>query len=759
MAANHSPSSHTEQPHPHSALYRVDLSSTFAQSQYTYPPLPTVIHQHPMDDNSSSASRYHNTSIPSLIPPGIDPASVDFRSFYPYIPNEVKHRKRTTPEQLKSLEEVFAKDTKPNGSLRKTLAQELSMSARGVQVWFQNRRAKEKQHTKKVQFSIGTQNASAQGTQKSSPRDESPNDSSNSSTATEKPTLSVEAAKAASTETSTFNQTSSPKSSPSSKPAPLSACEPIPSPWQNSPIEAPEHPLHARSQPFDLNIKDSDMLSSRRGSLPVLYSHPAAGPDVGQPSTQLERRQSLDASLYRLNHHPFAGIAKERNNIYLPRSPLSSNQPLTSIGRRSPGVIPVRTVSHGPSSYPRPSLMHRASMPHVFAPSRHGTIPESAHSFTHSNSRGFPENPMYAPSRTVPSPIPGPLPSPNFSFGAPQSASPSIASPSAGDYDNAHSPDVAQVSSPDQTQPPSDLAAMQQWTFARGSDDHDTEDSASYSGLSRFGSVTSIAGSESSAFYSDVSSAAAFDPHGRRSSCASGHFLERGMSDLNMNSRSSQGSLNEAHLNAAKALTSRSPLQKTMARQDTGGYCSPSSTASPGGSPHTQDTASSAMQPGDVSYGYNNLARRGSGAFLQSHESSLTDRRLSASIPESIPEIFIQPTMASSSPSFPSPPHDSSDKYQFGAEMRHFPPTGEYTSQSHFAGDGTYSPGDHSFTAELQFNADRHPSLHAVPAPDPIGMHHSISPYAQASTNNYSYPPPPSAKTVNGAQKSFNAYT
>ncbi|TBU29511.1 Homeodomain-like protein, partial [Dichomitus squalens] len=75
----------------------------------------------------------------------MDPSQVDIRTFYPYTPNEVKHRKRTTRAQLKVLEGVYKYDTKPNASLRKKLAAELDMTPRGVQVWFQNRRAKTKQ--------------------------------------------------------------------------------------------------------------------------------------------------------------------------------------------------------------------------------------------------------------------------------------------------------------------------------------------------------------------------------------------------------------------------------------------------------------------------------------------------------------------------------------------------------------------------------------------------------------------------------------
>lgn len=83
--------------------------------------------------NSHSTHTPHNTrrSLPSH---PMDSTAVDFRAFYPYTPNEVKHRKRTTNAQLKTLETVFNRDTKPNGPLRVELAAQLGMTARGVQV-------------------------------------------------------------------------------------------------------------------------------------------------------------------------------------------------------------------------------------------------------------------------------------------------------------------------------------------------------------------------------------------------------------------------------------------------------------------------------------------------------------------------------------------------------------------------------------------------------------------------------------------------
>ncbi|KAJ1968098.1 hypothetical protein IWQ62_001453, partial [Dispira parvispora] len=61
-----------------------------------------------------------------------------------YNPNEVKHRQRTTRKQFKALEDVFIRDPKPSATERRELSERLNMSLRSVQVWFQNRRAKEK---------------------------------------------------------------------------------------------------------------------------------------------------------------------------------------------------------------------------------------------------------------------------------------------------------------------------------------------------------------------------------------------------------------------------------------------------------------------------------------------------------------------------------------------------------------------------------------------------------------------------------------
>lgn len=120
----HALSSRTEPLQPRSTLYRVSpvsphLSYNMAPERSNGPTRP--------------GSSY--TCLPSaVLDPNCDPSSVDFRNFFPYVPNEVKHRKRTTRDQQKVLEGVFETKPKPDSALRQKLAKELQMTPRGVQV-------------------------------------------------------------------------------------------------------------------------------------------------------------------------------------------------------------------------------------------------------------------------------------------------------------------------------------------------------------------------------------------------------------------------------------------------------------------------------------------------------------------------------------------------------------------------------------------------------------------------------------------------
>ncbi|KAF7682452.1 Homeobox protein HD-10 [Astathelohania contejeani] len=61
-----------------------------------------------------------------------------------YNPFIVKHRRRTSKTQLKVLEETFKTTVRPDANLRRALGEQLGMTSRAVQIWFQNRRAKVK---------------------------------------------------------------------------------------------------------------------------------------------------------------------------------------------------------------------------------------------------------------------------------------------------------------------------------------------------------------------------------------------------------------------------------------------------------------------------------------------------------------------------------------------------------------------------------------------------------------------------------------
>jgi len=55
-----------------------------------------------------------------------------------------KKRQRTSPDQLAILEQIFQTDKMPSPQTRVQLADQLGMSSRRVQIWFQNKRAKVK---------------------------------------------------------------------------------------------------------------------------------------------------------------------------------------------------------------------------------------------------------------------------------------------------------------------------------------------------------------------------------------------------------------------------------------------------------------------------------------------------------------------------------------------------------------------------------------------------------------------------------------
>ncbi|KJA28947.1 hypothetical protein HYPSUDRAFT_629115 [Hypholoma sublateritium FD-334 SS-4] len=283
--------------------------------------------------------------------------------------------------------------------------------------------------------------------------------------------------------------------------------------WAESPAEAPPDsatlPIRPPPNPF---------LSSaaRRGSLPAPAFAPPAPVDGFDP---LLRRASVDASLQRLASNPFASLARAKNTaLYGP-----------GFGVAQPGAA-------------APSLRHYhlARLPYAYPPHpRRSVAPVPPYSATRRLSMdsrqtrlaamaspaphtpydaviraSLPDHHLFALSaRALASPIPGPLPSPGFSFGA--ASTPSMASPSSGDSER-NSPD-----------------SLRSFPFRSEELDEDAT-SPTYDAYSRFGSIASVATSESSitsAYYADIGGpmgadhAAPAAPGERRGSCSSGHFL------------------------------------------------------------------------------------------------------------------------------------------------------------------------------------------------------------------------------------------
>ncbi|KAJ8522438.1 hypothetical protein ONZ45_g945 [Pleurotus djamor] len=514
----------------------------------------------------------------------MDPSSTDFRAFFPYTPNEVKHRKRTTGAQLKVLENIFKHDTKPNASLRKELASQLDMTARGVQVWFQNRRAKEKN---KANRAGGKPSPDANHPESDHFNKDALDEVSDSAS----PDLSKGSPLSAIETGDSISQTPSPS-------VPVRSFYPINTAatdssantsWQNSPVEPPP-PLSSYHLRSGNDISDIQIASYRRGSLPVnalspssTSSHPAHGPPQIDQLDPLARRRSVDASLQRLAHNPFASVARARN------AQLYGSSRVVAHGHHHPAVW------YGPST--RPLVHHRSTLPAEMELRRSVSFCAPSPLSSGGSRLSVPNH--YVPQRVISSqPLPGPLPSPDFSFGAPYaSSSPPLASPAL-----------------DQ-----DRGSPESFQYGYRSDELETEDDAAYDALSRFGSITSVV-SESSTFYSEGLGPLEEGTEAklmRRDSCAPA-FLEL-MENLDV----AQPLPPHAHSyqDGANVPDNCVPSADapTGTQEDTDGslsFPSPGSTVSPGGSPPLQSTS-----PSNVSV---NISRSSELAFALQETKSET---------------------------------------------------------------------------------------------------------------------------------------
>ena len=304
-------------------------------------------------------------------------------AFYNYRPNEVKHRKRTTRAQTKILEEQFKSTDKPDAATRAELSIRLGMTPREVQVWFQNRRAKEKKLRAQALAALNQENENEhEQLQPSTPE----------------------------------NDASSRAISPSAH--------------------------------TDTDISRALTQSPFNGAqAPQLVAEVACARTMMADSTS---RSSDDLNLISVQPAPTVPVIPTLPRVVsVPAIPListagasqSSSAPATSIGTTTPFMgFPVTTGS----------LAHRGSLPHlrpapymveqthqrsasspVFTltppssvsenPSPSGTVPSFSQTQPRYNPTAvYSKAPSYVfPSRISQAPVSGPLPNPNYSFGAP----------------------------------------------------------------------------------------------------------------------------------------------------------------------------------------------------------------------------------------------------------------------------------------------------------------------------------------------------
>lgn len=241
----------------------------------------------------------------------------------------------------------------------------------------------------------------------------------------------------------------------------------------------------------------------------------------GNPLDPTIRRRSVDTNMTRLGVHPYAHLAANPNGSYpgdvnflrrgsMPHilDPQMMNG--NGMGPRPGGML--NTQGHG-QFVRRPAMFSRMSMPAMMHMQEENAVfeespPRISQAFM--GNQAMPHLTQYhgsqanggmfaIPQREIPPPIAGPLPSPGFSFGDAPSSSGGESLPSSG---TSSSPSLATPSSSGSIGPHPSMLMHARRSLSGPAEDPDTEDDASAISsnypFSRFGSIASVAGSESS---------------------------------------------------------------------------------------------------------------------------------------------------------------------------------------------------------------------------------------------------------------------
>ncbi|KAG2150514.1 hypothetical protein DEU56DRAFT_908752 [Suillus clintonianus] len=157
------------------ATYPTEYAPYPSQTSYSYPPVPDPRHH-----SSQLPSMHHSQQMSiGMYPPSERgmPTQVEAHGPSPYARGPItnsaltqepaqmmvneepvikKKRKRADAAQLKVLNETYARTAFPSTEERAELAKKLDMSARSVQIWFQNKRQSMRQTTRQSSTSVST---------------------------------------------------------------------------------------------------------------------------------------------------------------------------------------------------------------------------------------------------------------------------------------------------------------------------------------------------------------------------------------------------------------------------------------------------------------------------------------------------------------------------------------------------------------------------------------------------------------------------
>ncbi|KAL6308791.1 hypothetical protein BKA93DRAFT_478715 [Sparassis latifolia] len=312
--------------------------------------------------------------------------------FRAYQPGEPKSRRHTTKREKRRLEAVYDQNPTPHSTILTTLAKELNMEIHTVRIWFQNRRAKTKRQQRLMESKCCTPVPSPQDTDNPS-YPETPDGKLfwDSDTLEQPNSISPAYLTYSSEQQPSTTSTSSPVDSPSN---------PIFGPSRITTLAYPLTSSPSHSTPMHISYSEAH----RRPSLPNFHSSVPVSDYYASPP------RSTDAASTSYSHYPRSTYGYDHGNMH---SFACTELRTFNQARRLSADLLMFTHMERRSGSPNAEMVMRRNTEldgddgAQFA--RHCSFDDG----------GVTEPPYTLSIREVYAPPPGPLPAPDFSFGAP----------------------------------------------------------------------------------------------------------------------------------------------------------------------------------------------------------------------------------------------------------------------------------------------------------------------------------------------------